>query len=59
MNKIRCKKYSKLLLELEGKAEIICNRCKTKKKNWHKKTANHLHEIENWKLETEQYDIKK
>lgn len=32
MKKIRCIKCGKLLLELEGKAEIICPRCKTKNK---------------------------
>ena len=32
MKKIRCKRCGKLLLELEGKAEIICHRCKTKNK---------------------------
>lgn len=32
MKKIRCIECGKLLLELEGKAEIICPRCKTKNK---------------------------
>lgn len=32
MKKIRCIKCGRLLLELEGKAEIVCPRCKTKNK---------------------------
>ncbi len=32
MKKIRCSKCGKLLLWAEGKGEIICKRCKTKKK---------------------------
>lgn len=32
MKKIRFKEYGKLLLELEGRAEIVCPRCKIKAK---------------------------
>lgn len=32
MKKITCKRCDKLLLELKGKAEINCPRCKTRNK---------------------------